>query len=146
MGGYLLATTGFGGLMATLVTASGGFRFSRGLVCLGSTAMSAICVILFAQSHWLAAAFVLIGIMAFAQSTFRTVAGTLVQLQVPDNLRGRVTSLELYSQGFLIFSSMLIGWYVDLTTVTIAIMTVGGAGLALAALSTVTFHRVRQIN
>ena len=145
VGGYLLAATGIGGLAAGLVIASVGFIFNRGVVLLVSMGFSSICVILFAQSHWLPAAMVLIGLMAVAQTTFRTAAGTLVQLLVPDNLRGRVTSLELYSQGFLILSSLLIGWFVDLTTVIITIMAVGGLGLALAAFSTATFHRVRQL-
>ena len=145
VGGYLLATTGAGGLIAALVVASSGFVFNRGLVLLGTMILSSIAVILFAQSHWLPAAMLLIGLMGFSQTTFRTAAGTLVQLLVPDALRGRVTSLELYSQGFLILTSLLIGWFLDLTTVTIAIMAVGGGGLALATLATATFQRVRQL-
>ena len=145
VGGYLLAATGIGGLAASLVIASVGFIFNRGLVCLVMMVLSSICVILFAQSHWLPAAMVLIGLMAVAQTTFRTAVGTLVQSLVPDNLRGRVTSLEQYSQGFLILSSLLIGWIVDLTTVIITIMAVGGLGLVLAALSTATFRRVRRL-
>ena len=145
VGGYLLAATGIGGLAASLVIASVGFIFNRGLVLLVSMILSSVCVILFAQSHWLPAAMIFIGLMAVAQTTFRTAAGTLVQLLVPDHLRGRVTSLELYSQGFLILTSLLIGWFVDLTTVIIAIMAVGGLGLALSAFSTFTFHRVRQL-
>jgi hypothetical protein len=102
-------------------------------------------VILFAQSHWLAMAMVLIGIMAAAQTTYRTTAGAVIQILVPDALRGRVTSLQEYSQGFLILSSLLIGWVVDLTSVTIIIMAVGGLGLMLMVLSSVTLHRVRQL-
>ena len=81
-----------------------------------------------------------------ATGLYRTAAGTVVQLLVPDNLRGRVTSLELYSQGFLILTSLLFGWFVDLTTVVIAIMAVGGLGLALGAISLFTLPRVRQLN
>ena len=145
VGGSLLAATGIGGLVASLTIASVGFVFNRGLVCLVSMVLSSICVILFAQAHWLPAAMVLIGLMAVAQTTFRTATGTLIQQVVPDHLRGRVTSLEQYSQGFLILSSLLIGWIVDLTSVIITIMAVGGIGLALAASSTATFHRVRQL-
>ena len=145
VGGYLLATAGVGGVMAALVIASSGFVFKRGLVLIGTMMMSSIAVILFAESHWLAAAILLMGLMGFAQTTFRTAAGSLVQLLVPDALRGRVTSMELYSQGFLIFTSLLIGWFVDLTTVIIAILTVGGIGLTLATLAAATFQRVRQL-
>ena len=146
VGGYLLAVTGLGGLVSALAIASTGFVFRRGLICFGSIILSSVCVILFAQAHWLPAAIVLIGVMAFAQAMFRTAAGTMVLLLVPDNLRSRVTSLELYSQGFLILTSLIIGWFVDLTTVVIAIMSVGGLSLALSAVSIFTLPRVRQLN
>ncbi len=145
VGGYLFAATGVGGLMASLFIASQGFVLKRGTVLLGAVAVSSMSVILFAQSHWLAMAMVLIGIMAAAQTTYRTTAGAVIQILVPDALRGRVTSLQEYSQGFLILSSLLIGWVVDLTSVTIIIMAVGGLGLMLMVLSSVTLHRVRQL-
>lgn len=146
VGGYLLAVTGLGGLVSAVLVASTGFVFRRGLILFGSIALSSVTVILFAQSHWLPAAVVLIGVMAFAQAIFRTAAGTQVQLLVPDHLRSRVTSLELYSQGFLIITSLLFGWFVDLTTVVIAIMAVGGLGLALGAIGLFALPRVRQLN
>ncbi len=146
VGGYLLAVTGLGGLVSALLVASTGFVFRRGIILFGSIILSSVSVILFAQAHWLPAAVVLIGVMAFAQATFRTAAGTQVQLLVPDHLRGRVTSLELYSQGFLILTSLLFGWFVDLTTVVIAIMAVGGLSLTLGALSIFTLPRVRQLD
>jgi hypothetical protein len=63
----------------------------------------------------------------------------------PDVLRGRVTSLQSYAQGFLILTSLLIGWFIDLTTVVIGIMTIGAVGLGLAILSSLAFRRVRQL-
>ena len=107
--------------------------------------MSAISVILFSQFPWLSAALLLIGLMAFAQTMYRTAAGAVIQLMVPDTLRSRVTSLQSYSQGFLILSSLLVGWYVDLTTVSLAILTLGVAALVLLGLSSVIFKRVRQL-
>jgi len=84
VGGYLLAVTGVGGLVAALVIASKGFVFRRGLVLFGSVAMSSISVILFSQFPWLSAALLLIGLMAFAQTMYRTAAGAVIQLLVPD--------------------------------------------------------------
>ena len=145
VGGYLLATTGFGGLLAALTIASGGLNRRRGLVCLGAVTMSSFCAVLFAHSPWLAAAVVLIGLFSFAQGTYRTTSGSVIQLLVPDALRGRVTSLQQYGRGFLILSSLLIGWFIDLTTVTIALTAVGAVGLGLAVFSTFTLRRVRQL-
>ena len=145
MGGVLLATTGLGGFLSAFTIASGGFQFRRGFVCLGAVAVSSVSVILFAQASWVVAAMLLIGIMSFGQGTFRTTSGSVIQYMTPDVLRGRVTSLQSYAQGFLILTSLLIGWFIDLTTVVIGIMTIGAVGLGLAILSSLAFRRVRQL-
>lgn len=75
---YLLAATGVGDLIRALIITSTGFVFKRELILLGPLILSSITVILFSQSHWLPAAIFIIGLMGFAQSTFRTTAGTLV--------------------------------------------------------------------
>ena len=49
-------------------------------------------------------------------------------------------------QAFMVLTSLIIGWFVDLTTVVIAIMTVGGLSLALGAVSIFTLPRVRQLS
>ena len=144
VGGYLLAITGFGGLLSALTIASVGFGGNRGLICLWAIIVSSISVVIFAHSHWLAPALLLIAVMALAQATFRTSAGTLIQSMVPDQLRSRITSLELYGQGFIFMSSLAVGLLVDLTTVVIALTVVGLAGLVLGLISFAILPSVRQ--
>ena len=145
VGGILLAATGVGGLIAGLTIASIGFVFPRGRLVLGMVVASSISVILFAQSQWLVLAIVVIGLMAFFQAAFRTTNGTLIQGLTPDELRGRVTSLQSYNSGFVVLSSMLIGWMVDMTNVTFGIMAVGATGLSLSILAMATLKRVRTL-
>ena len=145
VGGILLAATGVGGFLSGLVIASVGFVFPKGRLALGMVVASSISVIFFAQSHWLTLAIIIIGLMAFFQASFRTTNGTLIQGLTPDVLRGRVTSLQSYNSGFVIFTSLLIGWMVDLTNVTFGIMTVGAAGLVLSILAIATLKRVRPL-
>jgi len=145
VGGILLAATGVGGLIAGLTIASIGFVFPRGRLVLGMVVASSISVILFAQSQWLVLAIVVIGLMAFFQAAFRTTNGTLIQGLTPDELRGRVTSLQSYNSGFVVLSSMLIGWMVDMTNVTLGIMVVGATGLSLSILAMATLKRVRTL-
>ena len=109
VGGYLLMATGVGGLLSTLLIASFGFVFRRGMICFGSAMLSSIAVIIFAQSQWLPAAIVVIGLMAFAQSTFRTTYGSLIQTLAPDHLRSRLTSLQGYGRAFVILTSLIFG-------------------------------------
>jgi MFS family permease len=145
LGGVLLSTTGLGGFIAAFTIASGGFKSKRGFVCLGAIAASSVCIILLSQARWAVLAILLVGMMSFAQGTFRTTSGSVIQYMTPDALRGRVTSLQSYAQGFLILTSLLIGWFIDLTTVVIGIMTIGAVGLGLAILSSLAFRRVRQL-
>ena len=145
VGGYLLAATGFGGMLAALVIASVGFVFKKGVVCLTAILVSAFCVILFAYAHWLAAALILMMAMAFAQATFRTGSSTLVQLLTPDTLRARVTSLTQYNIGFVVLSSLAIGWLIDLTTLTTAITVVGAMGLVLGLFAWFTLTVIHDL-
>ena len=144
VGGYMLAVTGFGGLVSALIIASVGFGNNRGLICLWAVLVSAISVALFANAHWLIPALVLIALMAAAQATFRTSSSTLIQTLVPDHLRSRITSLHMYSQGFVFMSSLAVGLLVDLTTVVVALTVVGVAGIILGTLSYIMLPRVRQ--
>ena len=134
VGGYLLAITGLGGLIAALVISSFGFIFKKGKLVLVSVLFSSITVIIFAHSPLVPVAFVVIAAMAFFQSGFRTTNGTLIQTLVPDELRSRITSLQSIGMGLVLFSSLAIGWFVSLTSVVFAITIVGlvGVGLSLA--------------
>ncbi len=144
VGGYLLATTGAGGLISALAIASLGFGINRGLVCLFSIMFAATTTILFAHSQWLFLAIIFIGAMSFGQANFRTSSSTLIQSLVPDQLRGRITSLHMYSQGFVFMSSLAVGWLVDLTTVVVALTVIGSAGLVLGLISYMILPRVRD--
>ena len=145
VGGYLLTATGVGGLLSTLLIASLGFVFGRGIVCLGSAILSSIAVILFSQSQWVPAAIILIGLMAFAQSTFRTTYGSLVQTLAPDRLRGRLISLQGYGRSFVILPSLAFGWIAMTTSVKTTIAFMGVIGLIFAFVGLITLQRVKKV-
>ena len=145
VGGYLLAITGLGGLIAALTISSFGFIFKKGKVALVSVICSSITVIIFAQSPWVPVAFVVIAAMAFFQAAFRTTNGTLIQTLVPDELRSRITSLQGVGRGFVVFSSLAIGWFISLTSVVFAITTIGIAGVTLSSFFYLTFKKIRNL-
>ena len=144
-GGYLLSTTGFGGFVSTMVIASVGFVYRKGMVCLVSAIISSVCVILFSQSIWLVPSFIIIAVMAFSQANFRTSNGTLIQLLSPDALRGRVTTLQQMGQGLVPFSSLLIGAFAWYSTPPLAFTVVGFVGLGMGVYFLFTSHRVRAL-
>jgi len=145
VGGYLLAATGFGALASAVTIASVGFIFKKGRVVLVSVVVGSVALILFAHAPWLTLTFVFIILMSATLNAFRTSEGTLIQLLTPDRLRGRVTGLQNYGQGFVIFTSLLIGWFAGVVSITIVVTCVGGVSLALAIFAWLTSDRVRQL-
>ncbi len=145
VGGYLLAVNGFGGLVAAFLIASMGFVFNRGLVVLMTVGTSAILILIFAQAQWLALAFPVVALFAFSQSAFRTASGSLIQTIVPDELRGRITSLQSYGRGFLVGSSLLIGWLAGATSVSFALTAMGLASLAFGGVFLLTARHIRHL-
>ena len=145
VGGFLLAANGAGGLAAAFIIASVGFIFKKGKLVLFMAVGSSLTVLLMAYSQWLPAALIVIALVGFTQSAFRTTNGTLIQTLVPDNLRSRVTSLQGYGRGFIVFSSLLVGWFADVASVSVAIVVIGAAGVSLAFLGMLTLNRVRQL-
>ena len=145
MGGYLLAITGVGGFMSTLIIASFGLPSRRGLLLLATAAFSATCTMAFAYSSWLPAAFLFLALMSMFQSHYRTTQGTVVLTVVPDEFRTRTFSVLAYERGFLTVGSVLVGMLADATSASIAILTLGALGLALTAVCAAALPRVRVL-
>jgi hypothetical protein len=93
----------------------------------------------------MALAFVVIAAMAFSQAVFRTTRGTLIQTLAPDNLRGRLTSLQSFDRGFLVVASLGVGILSDVTTPSTAIAIVALLGLALSLVCVAALNRVRRL-
>jgi len=145
VGGYLLAITGLGGLIAALSISSFGFIFKKGQIVLVSVIFSSITVILFAWSPWVPVAFVVIATMNFFQAAFRTTNSTLMQTLVPDELRSRVSSLQSMGRGLLVFSSLAVGWFISLTSVVLSITIVGMVGVGLSIVMLLVLKKVRRL-
>ena len=145
MGGYLLAVTGAGGFLSTLLIASFGLPSRRGQLLLATAACSAICTMAFAYSSWLFAAFLFLALMSMFQSHYRTTQGTVVLTIVPDEFRARTFSVLAYERGFLTAGSVLVGMLADATSASMAILSLGALGLALTAICALALPRVRAL-
>ena len=146
MGGYLLAVTGIGGFMSTLVIASFGLPSRRGYVLLVTAALSSCATMAFAYSSWLPAAFLFLALMSLFQSHYRTTQGTVVLTIVPDQFRARTFSVLAYERGFLTAGSVLVGMLADATSASMAILTLGALGLAMTAMCAAALPRVRALD
>ncbi len=146
IGGSLLALNGLGGLLAAFIIASVGFIFRKGWLVICLALFSSLIVIVLAYSSWLWAGILMVGVFGFSQSAFRTTLSTLVQSIIPDNLRSRVTSLRSYGQGFVVATSLGVGWLADQTSAALAITVMGGCGLALTLVCLFALRRVRALD
>ena len=145
MGGYLLAITGVGGLLSTLIIASFGLPSRRGYLLLATAGFSSITTMAFAFSSWLPAAFIFLALMSLWQSHYRTAQGIVVLSVVPDEFRARTFSVLAYERGFLTASSILVGMLADATSASMAILTLGALGLAMTLACTAGLGRVRAL-
>ena len=145
MGGYLLAVTGIGGFISTLIIASFGLPSRRGYVLLITAAFSSTCTMALAFSSWLPAAFFFLAMMSLFQSHYRTTQGTIVLMNVPDQFRARTFSVLAYERGFLTGASILVGMLADATSASMAILALGAIGLSLTAVCALTLPRVRTL-
>lgn len=91
--GFLMASVGVGGIGGGVVTASLGRLERRGLLQLASLFLLSLSLISFAFSTTLLVALLFLALAGFFEMIFLTTNQTLLQLSIPDNLRGRVTSV-----------------------------------------------------
>jgi MFS family permease len=108
---FLYTAQGVGALIAAFSIAMSNSAHQRGLrLILGEAAfILGMIAIPFSRSLW--PAMTIIALMGWGSVTQLATMNTLIQLQVPDNLRGRVFSIYLWAlQGVTPFGSLLIGW------------------------------------
>lgn len=91
--GFLMAVVGVGGIFGGIVVASLGRMERRGLLQLVSLLLTSLTLIGFAFSTTLPVALAFLALSGFFEMIYLTTNQTLIQLSIPDNLRGRVTSI-----------------------------------------------------
>ena len=144
IGGILLAINGFGGFLMALTIASFGFFIKRGMVCLITALVSSLLAFALTGAVWLPLALLLIALFGASQTAFRTTNGTLTQTLTPDELRGRITSLQRLGQGLVVGSSLLVGWFAGATSVVWALVAMGAVGLTVSAAYMTFAGRLRR--
>jgi MFS family permease len=112
--GFLLASIGIGGIVGGLVTASLGRVERRGLVQLVSLFLLSLTLIGFAFSKTLWTSMGLLALAGFFEIIFMTTNQTLLQFSIPDNLRGRVTSVVNLNFALAPLAGLIVGGGSDL--------------------------------
>ncbi len=108
--GLLMAAPGVGALFAVLILASLANRLRRqGLFLVGSIVILGVFLILFSQIKSFPLALIALVAAGVFQMFFLASTNTLLQLIVPDQLRGRVMSLYMLDRGFMPAGALFAG-------------------------------------
>jgi MFS family permease len=148
--GILMACVGVGGIFGGIVTASLGGVDRRGLVQLSSLLLLGLTLIGFAMSQQLWVALLLLMLSGFFEMIYLTNNQTLLQLSIPDKLRGRVTSVVNLNSALFPLGGLLAGVGSDLLggPKTITMLLAGtSAGIAICfflASKTVRNYRLSE--
>jgi MFS family permease len=142
----LYTAQGVGALVAAFSIAMNNTARWRGLrLILGEAAfILGMISIPFSRSLW--PTLIIIALMGWGAVTQLATMNTLIQLQVPDNLRGRVFSIYLWAlQGVAPFGSLLIGWMTQQFSLSATAMVCGLLSLAIIGGIQVFQPKVRQV-
>ena len=83
--------------------------------------------------------------MGFLRIAFQINNNTLLQVSVPDGLRGRVMALYHLDHGFTPLASMAVGLLAEFLSAHLVVVLVGSASLALALYALSAYKDVRRM-
>jgi MFS family permease len=144
--GLLLASPGVGAVLATFGLASAANRIRRkGLLMLAGLSLLGLSIIIFAHMPNLPLAMVALFLMGACQMTYMTTANTVVQVVVPDQLRGRVMSIWMLDQGLGPVGALVAGASTEIMGAPNTATWMGAAVILLAVGAAWRVPRIRQI-
>lgn len=144
--GMLLAAPGIGAVASTFILAGGANRIRRkGIIMLGGLCMLGASLILFSQMRSLPLAMLALLCMGACQMVYMTTANTVVQVIVPDQLRGRVMSIWMLDQGLGPVGALVAGISTEWLGAPSTVTWMGFTVIVLALVVAWRVPRIRQI-
>ena len=144
--GVLLAAGALGSVIGTVVVARLG-RHRRGRSLMAASLVLPVLVILFAQSTTMTPACLLLVGIGLALLLVQSLAITLVQVNTPNRIRGRVmTVYSMTHAGADTVSNAAVGWLAQRLTLPLALTVSGSVALLFAVLVAVFLPSVRRLD
>jgi MFS family permease len=144
--GLLSASVGIGALMAALTIASAGNFKHKGLLLTFGNILFPTMVLMFASSRMFPLSMLILVGTGFGFMIQNATSNTLIQLAVPDELRGRVMSVYmLVFQGFFPLGSLMAGTIAQRFTVPIGAAFGGSVALVAALYWLVRAPHIRKL-
>jgi MFS family permease len=144
--GLLMTSMGAGAILGSLVLAKLGALRNKGYWIFATTATWGLAVAAFAIADDFHLAFAIIGIVGFVSSITMSMNRSLVQLQVSQNMRGRVMSIDLMSHGLMPLGILPVGYIADTVSVEAGLVTSGTILFSVTILLCLLLKQVRAID
>lgn len=145
----LMSVLGVGGILSTVVIAYINPGRHRGVVLLAALAVVGSFMALFSISSYLSNvffAFLLVGMVGFAQSAFIPLFTALLAEAAPEDLRGRVMALLAYDQALVTAGAAAAGLSSAVLGPQVALFWFAGISVTAASLLAVAAPAVRRIS
>ncbi len=143
--GILMSASGLGGLLGALFTASLGRLERRGLLALVMLMVASAGLLAFALAPSMYVALPLLLVAGFCEMVYMTTNQTMLQLSVPDHMRGRITSLMMLTFAVMPIASFIFGSAADLVGAQTVVKVASAIALALGLLILVFVPWVRNL-
>ena len=111
--GLLVSAFGAGSTIGTFALASLGDIKAKGIAVICGVAITAIATMLFSVNSFFPTAYLNLMVMSAAMMMFFSVTSAVVQSNVPDEFRGRVTGLYMITWGLFPLGSLIAGWLAE---------------------------------
>lgn len=142
--GALLSAVGIGGIAGGVVLASLRTVERQGLLQLGALLLLSLALVGFALSHTLWLALPMLVLAGFFEMFYLTTNQTLLQLSIPDALRGRVTGIVSLNAGLTPVGALIAGVGADLVGPRAMTLLLGSIAAAIAVVVYWTSPTIRD--
>ena len=145
--GLLMGMLGAGSLSGALLLASRrDFRLLERRIAIAAISV-ALGLILFALNPWHGTALLILFIIGFSATSVFASSNTLIQLAVPDQLRGRVMALfTIALQGMISIGQLVLGSAADTISVRMVVALSGGLLLILTGILAMALYRTPVVS
>ena len=146
IGGLLLSVMGVGGVTASIIVATFGFKLGTGKTIIYAMILGTASILIMSQVPLLPVTIAMFLIMGFAQTHIRIGNPTLVQTLSPDELRGRISSFYQFDNGFTPLAVLLIGALAQFTNATFALTLVASVSLVISIATLIFARQIKQLD
>jgi predicted MFS family arabinose efflux permease len=142
--GLMGTAVGVGAVAGTLTMATLTNVQHKGRIMLGAVFLLGVSLVVFSQSKSMEFSLVVLAFTGAAQMVYLTTNQTILQLAIPDDIRGRVMGIYMLSQGMMPLGGLLGGALADFTSAPTAVLIMGSLVCLMAVLFFVQAKDLRE--